>query len=236
MTSDDGMKAVISLIGPPGSGKGTYGSLLASRFLDAAFVSVGDILRENREVSSILKSGSLVDDSIVNEAVINCLEGSRLREKQMVILDGYPRTGPQSQLLAQWPDNLRSSFAIQFDVPYEVCTIKLLGRRSCSICKKSINVNGVDILGFDMPPMLPDVASCDVRCNPDLYWNKRDDDTVDTIKLRMEIYDKETRPLLKYYESRKQLLRFFPYNGVKDMDTLVSYVETRLHILTQINE
>ena len=51
-------KAVISLIGPPGSGKGTYGSLLASR-LDAAFISVGDILRENAEVSSILKSGIL---------------------------------------------------------------------------------------------------------------------------------------------------------------------------------
>lgn len=223
------MKAMISLIGPPGCGKGTYGSLLASRFLDAAFVSVGDILRENGEVSSTLKSGSLVCDSIVNETVKNCLEGSR---QQMVILDGYPRTVPQSQLLAQWPDNLRPSFAIQFDVPYEVCTIKLLGRRSCSMCKKSINVNGVDTLGFDMPPMLPNVASCDVRCNPDLYWNKRDDDTVDTIKLRMEIYDKETRPLLKYFESREQLLRFVPYNGVKDMDTLVSYVETRLHILT----
>jgi adenylate kinase len=223
-------KAVISLIGPPGSGKGTYGSLLASR-LDAAFISVGDILRENAEVSSILKSGALVNDIIVNEAVIHSLEGSSVSDKSMIILDGYPRTGPQSHLLAKWPVNLRPSFAIQFDVPYEVCTIKLLGRRICSICKKSINVNGVDTLGFVMPPMLPDVGSCDVRCNPDLHWKKRNDDTVDTIKLRMEIYDKETRPLLEYFEKRKQLLRFVPYNGIKDMDKLVSYVETRLHTL-----
>jgi adenylate kinase len=197
-------------------------------------VSVGDILRENaagnEHLASVLRSGALVDDALVNDAVMQNTE-NRAREKNLVILDGYPRTGPQSHLLAKWPVGLRPSLALQFDVPYDVCTIKLLGRRKCSICNKSINVNRVDVLGFDMPPMIPESGACEVNCNPDLDWNKRDDDTIDTIRLRMEIYHKETTPVLQYWKERRQLLSFVPYNGVKDIDKLKSLVEARLHLL-----
>ena len=70
--------AIISLIGAPGSGKGPYGALLASRFLNASFLSVGDILRENsaknEQLGAVLRSGALVDDALVNNAVIQTLE------------------------------------------------------------------------------------------------------------------------------------------------------------------
>ncbi len=197
-------------------------------------MSVGDILREcaagNKHLASVLRSGALVDDSLVNDTVMQSME-DRAREKNLVILDGYPRTGAQSYLLSKWPVALRPSMALQFDVPYEVCTIKLLGRRTCSICKKSINVNRVDTLGFDMPPMVPEAGACKVNCNPDLDWIKRDDDTTHTIKLRMEIYDKETTPVLHYWEEGGQLLSYVPYNGVKDIDELKSLVEARLNSL-----
>lgn len=231
------MASIISLIGPPGSGKGTYGALLASRLLGASFLSVGDVLRENaaanEHLSSILRSGALVDDALVNDAVILTLEKKASPTNgsvgNLVILDGFPRTDRQATLLAQtWPNNLRPAFAVQFDVPDHVCITKLLGRRKCSKCNGSFNVNGVDTGGFDMPPILPKAGACKVDCNPDVDWEKRDDDTAETIQLRMNIYHNETAPVLKYWEERDKLLRFVPYNGVKDMDKLLSLVKSRL--------
>lgn len=117
------MASIISLIGPPGSGKGTYGAILAARILDASFVGVGDILREhsatNDKLASILRSGALVDDEIANDAVIQHLEGRAFANK-LIVLDGYPRTSAQASLLSKWPVGLRPSLAIQFDVPDHV--------------------------------------------------------------------------------------------------------------------
>jgi len=232
--------AIISLIGAPGSGKGTYGALLASRFLNASFLSVGDILHENsaknEQLGAVLRSGALVDDALVNNAVIQTLEDrSRTKEKSsdsklsnvgrdVIILDGFPRNYAQASLLAKWPDSLKPSLALQFDVPDEICITKLMGRRKCSICNGSFNINGVDTNGFDMPPILPEAGTCKVKCNRDTDWEKRDDDTAATIKFRMNIYHNETKPVLQYWEEREQLLRFVPYSGVKEMDKLVSLV------------
>mmetsp|Transcript_26553 Transcript_26553/g.56107 ORF Transcript_26553/g.56107 Transcript_26553/m.56107 type:complete len:239 (+) Transcript_26553:51-767(+) len=224
--------SIISLIGPPGSGKGTYGALLAAHFLDSSFISVGDILREssatNKNLASILRSGVLVDDATVNDAVmhslINRFRAKEESRKDLVILDGYPRTSTQASLLSKWPAILRPSFAIHVDVPDDICTTKLLGRRKCSICNGSFNINEVDTDGFNMPPILPK-APCKEMCDPDVHWEKRDDDTADTLKLRLEVYHKETKPVLKYWEERDQLLRFVPFNGVKDMGKLVSLVK-----------
>ena len=197
-------------------------------------MSVGDVLRENaagnERLASVLRSGALVDDDIVNDAVMQSMQ-DRAREKDVVILDGYPRTAQQSSLVAKWPVGLRPMLALQFDVPYEVCTIKLLGRRTCSICNRSININRVDTLGFNLPPMVPEAGACEVNCSPEEDWSKREDDTTDTIKLRMEIYHKETTPVLQYWKERGQLLSYVPYNGVKDIDALKSLVDDRLHSL-----
>ncbi|KAL7542661.1 hypothetical protein ACHAXR_012107 [Thalassiosira sp. AJA248-18] len=224
--------SIISLIGAPGSGKGTYGALLASRF-NASFASVGDMLRgsmkSNEHLATVLRSGALVDDALVNDAVIQSLENMDNSGKDFVILDGFPRNHAQASLLEKWPVHLKPSLAIQFDIPDDVCVTKLLGRRKCSICNRSFNINGVDTDGFDMPPILPKAGACKVKCNWETDWEKRDDDTADTIKMRMGIYHKETKPVLTYWEQKNRLLRFVPFKGVKDMDKLESLVENRIN-------
>jgi len=110
------MTSIISLIGPPGSGKGTYGAMLASRLFNASFISVGDVLREqavtNEQLSRIMKSGELVDDGIVNQAVIHSLNNRS--DKNVIILDGYPRNKSQTQLLQTWPHELQMSAAFKY--------------------------------------------------------------------------------------------------------------------------
>lgn len=238
------MASIISLIGAPGSGKGTYGALLASRLLNTAFISVGDILREESasrsELAKVLNSGALVDDTLVNDAVLRCLE-ERTKEYRIddasnrryhVILDGYPRTDRQASLLDKWPIDFYPKFALQLDVPERICITKILGRRKCILCSKSLNVNGVlDEFGFDMPPMLPYDNAYECRtmhCNPDVHWKKRNDDTTDTIEYRMDVYRRETEPVLHYWEEKGKLLRFIPYKGIKEIDNIVSLIEARL--------
>ena len=242
------MASMISLIGAPGSGKGTYGALLASRLLNTAFISVGDILREESvsrsELAKVLNSGALVDDTLVNDAVLRCLE-ERTKEYRIddasnkryhVILDGYPRTDRQASLLDKWPIDLCPKFALQLDVPERICITKILGRRKCNLCKKSLNVNGVlDEFGFDMPPMLPDDNALECRtmnCNPDVDWKKRNDDTTDTIQYRMDVYRRQTEPVLQYWEEKGKLLRFIPFKGVQEIDNIVSLIETRIRRYT----
>lgn len=224
------MASIISLIGAPGSGKGTYGSLLASRILKASFLSVGDILREqsdeNEHLSSVMLSGALVEDDLVTELVIQSLENKRTG-KNLIILDGFPRNSTQTNLLEKWPTHLQPSLALHIDVPDHICSIKILGRRKCNICNKSWNINGVDTDGFNMPPMLPGkgTCTCKVECNSDLHWEKRDDDTEETIRQRFQVYHNETKPVLQYWQKKGQLLRFVPYNGVQDIDKLEKLVK-----------
>jgi len=226
------MTSIISLIGPPGSGKGTYSTLLASRLFNASFISVGDVLREqsatNEQLSTIMKTGELVDDGIVNEAVIHSLNSRS--DKNAILLDGYPRNKAQTQLLQTWPPELRTSFsfALQIHVPGALCTQKILGRRKCTKCNKSFNVNGIDAGPYQMPPLLPEEGSCDVECNPDIDWEKREDDTEEIIKKRFDVYTNETKPVLRYWRDEKKLIRFVPYKGIADFDKLLKLVQQRL--------
>jgi len=61
-----------------------------------------------------------------------------------------------------------------------------------------------------------------------VHWKKRDDDTIDTVQYRMDVYRRETEPVLQYWEEKGQLLRFIPYKGIKEIDNLVSLIETRI--------
>jgi adenylate kinase len=223
--------SIISLIGAPGSGKGTYGSMLASRIQNSTFLSVGDILREQSELKETLRSGSLVDDSFVNEAIMQQLKqisNQAASAKSVVLLDGFPRNEAQASLLSKWPSELQNIQALHFSVPDDICITKLLGRRKCIICKGSFNVNDVDANGFYMPPLLPADGSCPVQCNMDTDWQKRDDDTEGTIRARMEVYHKQTKPVLKYWSELGKLHTFVPYNGVEDIDEMIITVDKML--------
>jgi len=236
---------LISLIGKPGSGKGTYGALLASRYLNLTFLSVGDVLRDgakrNETLQRVLTSGKLVEDEIVNEAVIESLQEQNLHQlkagsrndsdakvfndgREYVVLDGFPRTDSQTQLLSKWPSSLVPALAIHFDVPDDIVITKMLGRRKCTVCGGNFNVNGVDEDGWDMPPLLPK-NGCKVKCDWNTDWAKRDDDTADIIKERMQVFRQETEPVLESWSHKNCLLTFVPYMGVKEMDRLAVMLE-----------
>eukprot|EP00804_Cyclotella_cryptica_P010268 CCRYP_016726-RA/>CCRYP_016726-RA protein AED:0.14 eAED:0.14 QI:0/-1/0/1/-1/1/1/0/244 len=233
---------IISLIGAPGSGKGTYGSMLASRIPNSTFLSVGDILREHSEqnannavgqaMKETLRSGALADVSFVSEAVLQRLKHAS-HQNNLVILDGFPRSREQAEIVSTWPIELQRVAALHFNVPDEICISKLLGRRKCSICNGSFNVNGVNDNGFFMPPILPSDGSCPKQCNHETDWKKREDDTEETIRKRMKVYHDETEPVLSYWSERDRLHAIVPYNGVKDIDKMVNAVDK---ILTDIQQ
>ncbi|KAL3789593.1 hypothetical protein ACHAWO_009156 [Cyclotella atomus] len=229
------LTTIISLIGAPGSGKGTYGSMLASRMNRCTFLSVGDVLREYSEqsesMSKTLQSGDLVDDTFVNDAVLQRLvqlSSQTSQDGRILILDGFPRNQAQTVLLSKWPRELQKIMALHFDVPDDICITKLLGRRKCTICNGSFNINGVDANGFYMPPILPSDGSCPTKCNREIDWKRRDDDTEETIRNRMNIYHEQTEPVLEYWLNRNSLLTFVPFNGVDDIDVISDKVGNAL--------
>jgi len=169
----------LTLIGAPGSGKGTYGSYLV-KSLNAKFLSVGDLLRDHvqrktkigMEVALAQKRGELAIDHTVAKAMHDSLDNIEtlnvFRRSRHVgfIIDGFPRTHYQARLISPmkgtpveaetFPEHLRVHYAVSIQVPDSICLKKILGRRECSVCRKDINVCNIDEDGFRMPPILPD--------------------------------------------------------------------------------
>jgi adenylate kinase len=182
----------IVLLGPPGSGKGTQGQILAKRF-GLNHLSTGDLFRailgdEDHPLYpkvQVVKEGKLVSDDVVNLVVEDAL--NKEEYESGVIFDGYPRTVAQAEAL----DDMLSSrerkvdMVIDFDVTEEVLLDRLLGRRVCSSCKGVFHKKQ----GYDKCP----------KCGGELIT--RDDDNEATIKERFEEYKNKTAPLQQYYKS-----------------------------------
>ncbi|MGQ9630331.1 MAG: adenylate kinase [bacterium] len=182
------------LLGAPGSGKGTQAERLADRF-DVVHISTGDILRQNvkdgTELGSVAKSymdkGELVPDCIIVDMV-----GKRIRERDCeggFVLDGFPRTLEQAVALDRIlkDTKLGLDFVVNIEVGDAEVIRRLSGRRVCRRC------GAVYHISFS-PPERDEV--CD-RCGGELY--QRDDDREETIENRLEVYRKQTKPLIQYY-------------------------------------
>lgn len=210
------IKRNLALVGPPGSGKGSYGRIFAKHF-GTPLVTVSDVLREYAH--EIPKCGALLDDNVVSNVLRN-----HLQTQQHYLIDGFPRTLKQVHLMEEtWPRELRIDALIDLDVPKQVCKEKLLGRRFCTKCNGNYNVNAVHFLGFDLPAQLP--TDCD--CNGE-FFTTRPDDVEDVVDERLKRHFEETDPILDYFEVRKRLLRFTPYMGYDDVPRFHSAVETWL--------
>ncbi len=189
------------LFGPPGSGKGTQAELLKSR-LGFVHYSTGEVFREQisqqtalgQQVASYVTKGALVPDEIVLAVV----EDFVLRSQgSSIVFDGFPRTVPQAVgldgLLKMLGKSLR--LAVLIDLDEGEVVRRLSSRRQCRVCGKIYN------LSFS-PPRRDGV--CD-ECGGELY--QRDDDRVETIRSRLLVYNKQTRPLIEYYERNNKLVR-----------------------------
>jgi adenylate kinase len=184
------------LFGPPGAGKGTQAKFIVDRF-HIPQISTGDMLRVAVKdktslgliAKKIMDAGELVPDDVVlglvgeRIALPDCSAG--------FVLDGFPRTIPQAESLELILKQLGTSidFVISLDVDNAEIIQRLSGRRTCSSCGKGFHVS------FD-PPVIAGI--CD-SCGAALI--QRGDDTEDTVRNRLTVYDQMTAPLKDYYET-----------------------------------
>lgn len=190
------------LLGPPGAGKGTQAKVLSNN-LHIPHISTGDIFREVKESGSELgkkldgymEQGVLVPDEIVNQIVIEGLNRDDVKEAGF-ILDGYPRTRPQAEVL----DRALGGMGVNLDLVIYMKTSKkrilsrLTGRRVCRRCGRIFHLKNI-------PPKKE--GRCDF-CQGELYL--REDDKEETVIKRLEVYQKQTQELIDYY-TKKQILK-----------------------------
>ncbi len=204
------------LLGPPGAGKGTQAKLLMKKY-NIPQISTGDILRRavqddndlGRKAKTSMDAGSLVPD----ETVIGLIR-ERIREADCArgfILDGFPRTEVQAEKLDEMLRELELTIdaVLDFSVDAEELVLRLTGRRTCRECGAMFHVDG-------RPPKRSGV--CD-HCDGALY--QRPDDNQATITKRMEVYEKETAPLKKYYSQQGNLKTL---EGAGDTEQIFSRV------------
>ncbi len=182
------------LLGPPGAGKGTQAAQLVERF-SIPQVSTGDMLRAAvREQTPMgLKAKEFMDKgALVTDEVVIGIVRERLQQPDCesgFILDGFPRTVPQADALAETLSVLGKDLdaVISLHVETDALVERLVGRRSCRGCGRGFHIS------FD-PPAKEGV--CD-SCGGELF--QRDDDKEETIRKRMEVYHQQTVPLENYY-------------------------------------
>ena len=193
---------VIIMLGAPGTGKGTIASILTEK-LGIPQVSTGDIFRkhikEKTELGKIAESyiskGALVPDDIT----VNIIK-DRLKDKDVengIILDGFPRTVKQAEELDKMlkQEGKKVDLVINLTTPEEEIIERIVNRRICSNqeCKEVYNL----VL---RPPVKEGL--CD-KCGHELIQRK--DDTIETVKSRLDNYFKQTSPLVEYYEEQGKL-------------------------------
>jgi len=202
----------IIFLGAPGAGKGTMAVRLTES-LKIPHISTGDIfranIRENTELGKKAKSymdkGQLVPDELVIDIVKDRLKKSDCLNG--FLLDGFPRTIPQAEALGKFA---KIDIVINLEVKDEVIIERLAGRRACK-CGNTSHIswlNGSNI--------------CD-KCGAEMY--QRDDDKEETVKKRLEVYYKETSPLIDYYR-KKNILK--DVDGEGGVDAVMERVKKAL--------
>ena len=189
------------LLGPPGAGKGTQAVVLSNN-LHIPHISTGDIFREAKESGSELgkklaeymEQGVLVPDDIVNRIVIERLSKDDIKEKGF-ILDGYPRTRQQAEVLDNALEGLelRLDMVIYMKTSKKTILMRLTGRRICKRCGHIYHIKNI-------PPKKEGICDC---CNGELY--QREDDKEQTVLKRLEVYQEQTQELIDYYKQKRLL-------------------------------
>jgi len=188
------LRAII--MGPPGSGKGTVAGRIVAAFPEMQHRSSGDLLRAQiqkgtdlgKEAQTYINEGKLVPDDLVTKLIL-----AEIPETGSFLLDGFPRTEGQAEVLSQHVD---IETVIDLDVPFDVIKDRLTSRWTHPASGRVYNT------GFNPPK----VAGIDDETGEPLI--QRDDDKPETVENRLNVYEAQCKPLRAYYDQKNVLNRF----------------------------
>ncbi len=200
----------IIMLGAPGAGKGTQAKRIAEKY-GIPHISTGDIFRANikngtelgKEAKKYMDEGQLVPDELTVRILLDRVADPDCRNGY--VLDGFPRTIPQAEVLTKELEKLgeKVDFAIDVDVPDENIINRMSGRRACLKCGATYHLEY-------LKPAKDGI--CD-KCGSELVL--RDDDKPETVKKRLGVYHEQTQPLIDYYTKAGVL---HTVDGTKDPD------------------
>ena len=193
----------IILMGPPGAGKGTQAKVLTAKY-GVPHISTGDMFREaikagtplGKLAASYINDGHLVPDDVTIGLVKERLSQDDC--KNGYLLDGFPRTIPQAEALEKISKEIgrEIKYVINIDTPKEELVKRICGRRVCKVCGAPYHL-------INVKPKVDGV--CDI-CGGELV--QRPDDNEEALNIRLEAYNKQTKPLLEFYEKKGLLTSF----------------------------
>lgn len=206
----------IIMLGAPGAGKGTQAKMIAKKY-GIPHISTGDIFRANikentelgKKAKTYMDKGQLVPDELVVDLVIDRFKAPDCEKGY--VLDGFPRTIPQAEALENALNkiNEKIDYAIDVDVPDENIVNRMGGRRACVGCGATYHIvyNPTKVEG-----------KCDT-CGAELIL--RDDDKPETVLNRLDVYHKQTQPLIDFYTERGILKSV---DGTQDMNDVFNAI------------
>ena len=207
----------IIMLGAPGAGKGTQAKKIAAEY-NIPHVSTGDIFRANikeqtelgMEAKSYMDKGQLVPDELTVKILLDRVAKDDC--KNGYVLDGFPRTIPQAEVLDKAVSELGEAidFAIDIEVPDESIVARMSGRRACLKCGATYHIK-------HLPPKQDGI--CDT-CGSELVI--REDDKEETVKNRLNVYHAQTQPLIEYYENKGILKQF---DGERDAEVVFADIK-----------
>lgn len=220
------------IIGPPGSGKGTYAKLLSQRF-NLDHFSTGDLARDgltDPSLRRLMEAGTLLPDEAIVPLFLERLKAVPASAFG-VLLDGFPRTLKQAELL----ETLRVvDLALEIQIKDEHIMAKTAGRRKCANCGAGYNIADVcdHVDRVFMPPILPASASSSnfdtMRCTCGGSLHPRIDDAPSVVAARLKSHHSHFDPIIDWYRDRNVLMSYRVHQGVGDMDELSERIVNRI--------
>ena len=203
------------LLGPPGAGKGTQADNLVKEF-NLFKISTGDLLRDeikkkgplSDKIKSLIDKGHLVSDNTINDLIEKILSNKNYSNR--MIFDGYPRNLNQVKnletLIKKYDQKISCILSLKVDL--DILIKRILGRKICSNCG--------NIFNEFFNPATPNNHKCDPK-----FLQKRLDDNENIIKNRFTTYEKETLPILNYYNDKKLLHQI---DGMNEIDQIYGQI------------
>jgi adenylate kinase len=205
----------IILMGPPGSGKGTQSGFIAAQ-AGVESISSGDLFRDNLSrhtdlgitARSYMEKGEYVPDDVTINMIMDWI--SKPENSKGFVLDGFPRTLKQAEALEGFIGLL--DLALYFNVTNENLLQRLTGRLLCKKCQASFHKTFY-------PSKNP--GKCDF-CNGDLY--QREDDKAEVVYKRLDVYERETKPVVDFYNNQGKLVQIDGAKSIKEIEIFLSEV------------